>query len=289
MKYLIFVTVLWAFSFSLIDVYLAGSVDADFAVLTRVILAGLIFLPITQIKGIQKELSIGIVGVGVFQIGVTYLCLYRSFAYLTVPEVLLFTVTTPIFVALLDDGMNKRFSPVALMAALLAVFGAGIIRYDGITSGYLTGLLLIQIANFCFALGQVWYKNLVKWYPNEYPQYRFFGYFFLGGLLITIPSFLIFGNTEMLPQTPVQWSVLLWLGLAASGAGLYLWNKGGTLVDAGTLAIMNNALIPAGLLVNILIWNREADLVRLLIGGLIILLSLWVNKKWSERAKFAFN
>ena len=39
MRYLIFVTLLWAFSFNLIGAYLAGQVDSYFAVLTRVLLA----------------------------------------------------------------------------------------------------------------------------------------------------------------------------------------------------------------------------------------------------------
>jgi hypothetical protein len=41
---------------------------------------------------------------------------------------------------------------------------------------------------------------------------------------------------------------------------------------------LNNALVPAGLIVNILIWNRDVDLMRLLLGGGIILLSLVVNE-----------
>ena len=51
MGYLWFVTVLWAFSFSLIGVYLAGQVDSDFAVLTRVVLGALVFLPLTRWRG----------------------------------------------------------------------------------------------------------------------------------------------------------------------------------------------------------------------------------------------
>jgi drug/metabolite transporter (DMT)-like permease len=65
----------------------------------------------------------------------------------------------------------------------------------------------------------------------------------------------------------------------ASGFGYFAWNKGATLVDVGALAVMNNVLIPAGILVNLVIWNRDADLIRLAIGGGIILLALWVNQK----------
>jgi drug/metabolite transporter (DMT)-like permease len=68
----------------------------------------------------------------------------------------------------------------------------------------------------------------------------------------------------------------------ASGFGYFAWNKGATLVDVGALAVMNNVLIPAGILVNLVIWNRDADLIRLAIGGGIILLALWVNQKFAS-------
>jgi carboxylate/amino acid/amine transporter len=281
-SHLIFVTLLWAFSFSLIGVYLAGHVDSDFAVLTRVLLGGLVFLPFTRWRGIPTPLKLGTVMVGALQFGVTYLCLYRSFAYLTVPEVLLFTITTPVYVTLIDDALGRRFTPAALLAACLAVAGAAIIRYDGITDDYVTGFLLLQLANFTFAAGQVGYKHLTARVPTAEPGHRYFGYFYLGALAIAAPSFVMFGNHDMMPTTPTQWGVLLWLGIAASGIGLYLWNQGARLVDAGTLAVMNNALVPAGLLVNLLIWNRDADLVRLTAGGGVIAFSLWVNARFSR-------
>lgn len=284
MALLVFVTVLWAFSFSLIGEFLAGEVDSDFAVLSRVVLAGLAFLPLTRWRGVRRELKLGVTVAGALQFGITYLCLYRSFDYLTVPEVLLFTIFTPLYVTLIDDLLKQRFSPVALAAAGLATLGAGIIRYDGLSTDYFTGFLLLQMANLTFAAGQIGYKHLIQRYPTDLPQHSFFGYFFIGALLFALPSFLIFGDVERLPSTPLQWGVLAWLGLAASGLGLFLWNRGACLVDAGTLAVMNNALVPAGLLVNLLIWNRDADLGRLALGGAVILLSLWVNARFSRYA-----
>ncbi len=284
MAYLLGVTLLWAFSFSLIGEYLSGRVDSDFAVLSRIVLAGLLFLPFTRLFGVQRQLVLGTILVGALQFGVTYLCLYRSFAYLTVPEVLLFTITTPLYVTLIDDALYRRFNPVALVAAGLAVIGAGIIRYDGLTEGYLFGFLLLQVANAAFAAGQVGYKHLMQRNPTDIPPYRLFFHFYVGALLVALPSWLVFGNPDMMPDTAVQWGVLLWLGFAASGVGLFLWNRGACLVDAGTLAVMNNALVPAGLLVNLLIWNRDADLGRLALGGTVIALSLWANARFSRRA-----
>jgi drug/metabolite transporter (DMT)-like permease len=94
-----------------------------------------------------------------------------------------------------------------------------------------------------------------------------------------LPAFLLFGNASKLPSTTLQWSVLVWLGLAASGLGLYWWNKGASLVDGGTLAVMNNALVPAGLLVNLLLWSRDADLLRLSLGGAVIGVSLLMIRR----------
>lgn len=277
MPYLIAVTVLWAFSFSLIGQYLAGQVDSDFAVLVRVAIAAAVFIPFTRWRGLPWRLLGGLWLAGALQFGVTYLCLYRSFSVLTVPEVLLFTVLTPIYVTLLDDGLARRFNPWALVAVLAAVSGGVIIRFQHVEGDYLLGFLLLQLANATFAAGQVLCRQLLARYPTEQPLHRFFGHFFLGALLLAIPSFVLFGDAGRLPQSAVQWGVLLWMGLFATALGMFWWVKGSTQVDAGTLAIINELHVPAGLVVNVLIWNRNADLTKLALGACVILLSLGLN------------
>ena len=277
MPYLILVTILWAFSFSLIGQYLAGVVDSDFAVLMRVGIAAAVFIPFTRWHGLPWRLLGGLWAAGALQFGITYMCLYRSFTVLTVPEVLLFTVLTPIYVTLLDDSLAKRFNPWSLLAAAVAVTGGIIIRFEKIEGDYLIGFLLLQLANFTFAAGQVMCRRLLAKYPTNQPLYRFFGHFFLGALLLALPSFLLFGDPAKLPQSTVQWGVLAWMGFFATALGMYWWVKGSTMVDAGVLAIMNELHVPAGLIVNLLIWNRDADLRKLALGGTVILASLWIN------------
>ncbi len=277
MPYLILVTILWAFSFSLIGQYLAGVVDSDFAVLARVGIAAAVFIPFTRWRGLPWRLLGGLWVAGALQFGITYLCLYRSFTVLTVPEVLLFTVLTPIYVTLLDDSLAKRFNPWSLFAAAVAVIGGIIIRFEKIEGDYLIGFLLLQVANATFAAGQVLCRRLLAKYPTDQPLYRFFGHFFLGAMVLALPSFLLFGDLAKLPQSPVQWGVLAWMGLFATALGMYWWVKGSTMVDAGVLAIMNELHVPAGLLVNLLIWNRDANLQKLALGGAVILASLWLN------------
>lgn len=283
MPYLVLVTVLWAFSFSLIGEYLAGQVDSDFAVLVRVVIATAVFIPFTRWRGLPVRLLAGFWLAGALQFGITYLCLYRSFNVLTVPEVLLFTVLTPIYVTLLDDGLAKRFNPWGLFAALVAVTGGIIIRFKNIEGEYLIGFLLLQIANATFAAGQVLCRQLLKRYPTEQPMHRFFCHFFLGALVLTIPSFLFFGDTGRLPQTITQWGVLVWMGLFATALGMFWWIKGSIQVDAGTLAVMNELHVPAGLLVNLLIWNHDANLPKLALGGAVIIASLWINRLSRKR------
>ncbi|WP_445158092.1 EamA family transporter [Halomonas sp. E14] len=283
MGYLIGVTALWAFSFSLIGVYLAGQVDSYFAVLVRVALATLVFLPFLRPALLRGRQRLALMALGAVQLGIMYIFFYQSFLLLTVPEVLLFTIFTPFYVALLDDALFKRFTPIYLVTAALAVLGAAVIRYEGIAGEFWLGFLVVQGANLCFALGQVGYRRLSVTLPDSLPRYSVFAWFYLGAMAVALPAFALLGNAAALPTTGVQWGVLAWLGLVASGLGYYLWNLGATRVDAGALAIMNNALIPAGLVVNLVIWNRDADLPRLALGGAIIVASLLLNEWWLRR------
>ncbi|WP_281545130.1 carboxylate/amino acid/amine transporter [Grimontia sp. SpTr1] len=283
MGYLSFVTLLWAFSFSLIGVYLAGQVDAWFSVVTRVALAALVFLPFLRLKGVPKPLMLKLMAIGGIQLGLMYCFYYQSFLYLSVPEVLLFTVFTPVYVTLTYDLLNRRFSPWYLMTAALAVLGAVVIKFASVNPNFMLGFLIVQGANLCFAIGQVGYKVVIERAEIEVPQRTVFGLFYLGALCVALPAFLLLGSTDKLPITNLQWGILIYLGTIASGLGYFLWNKGATLVNAGALAVMNNVLVPAGIIVNVLIWNRDADLMTLAFGGVVILASLWLNETWVKK------
>ncbi|SJN58944.1 EamA-like transporter family protein [Vibrio ruber DSM 16370] len=283
MAYLSAITLLWAFSFSLIGVYLAGQVDAWFSVLIRIVLASVVFLPFLKFRQVSKSLIIKLMAIGGIQLGLMYCFYYQSFMLLSVPEVLLFTVFTPIYVTLIYDLLKGRFSPWYLVTAIVAVLGTVVIKRTDVQEDFLLGFLVVQGANLCFAIGQVSYKYLMESHETKLSQHTVFGYFYLGALIVATIAFLLFGHPDKLPTTSLQWGILVYLGLIASGVGYFMWNKGACLVNAGALAIMNNALVPAGLIVNILIWNRDANLPKLILGGAIIMLSLWINETWVKR------
>ncbi|WP_029590742.1 carboxylate/amino acid/amine transporter [Franconibacter pulveris] len=279
MALLIITTILWAFSFSLIGEYLAGHVDSTFSVLMRVGLAALVFLPFLRTRGQSiKTLSLYML-VGALQLGVMYLFSFRAYLYLTVSEFLLFTVFTPLYITMIYDLLSKR--PLRwgyALSALLAVVGAAIIRYDKVSDHFWTGLLLVQLANISFAIGMVGYKRLMETRPM--PQHTAFSWFYLGAFLVAAVAWFTIGNPQKLPTTTLQWGILVWLGVAASGLGYFMWNYGATQVDAGTLGIMNNVHVPAGLLVNLAIWQEQPHWPSFIIGGTVIMASLWVHRRW---------
>jgi carboxylate/amino acid/amine transporter len=276
---LVVTTLLWAFSFSLIGEYLAGQVDSWFSVLMRVGLAALIFLPFLRWKNIHWRVILLYMAVGSIQLGIMYLFIFRAYLYLTVPEFLLFTVMTPLYVTLIYDLLlRQRLRWGYALSALLAVLGAAIIRYDHLSEYFWWGLMLVQAANICFAIGQVGYKRLMEVHPI--PQHVAFSWFYIGAFSVAVVAWLAFGNPQKLPTTQLQWGVLVWLGVGASALGYFMWNYGATQVDAGTLGIMNNVHVPAGLLVNLVIWQEKPHWPSFIIGAMVIMASLWVHRRW---------
>lgn len=279
MALLIITTILWAFSFSLFGEYLAGHVDSYFAVLVRVGLAALVFLPFLRTRGHSVKTIALYMLVGAMQLGIMYMLSFHAYLYLTVSELLLFTVLTPLYITLIYDLMSgRRLRWSYAFSALLAVISAGIIRYDQVTSHFWTGLLLVQLSNISFAIGMVGYKRLMETRPM--PQHNAFAWFYMGAFMVAVVAWFMLGNAQKMPATTLQLGILVFLGVAASGIGYFMWNYGATQVDAGTLGIMNNMHVPAGLLVNLAIWHQQPHWPSFIIGAAVIVASLWVHRKW---------
>ncbi len=102
---------------------------------------------------------------------------------------------------------------------------------------------------------------------------------FFGAVLVSsVFSFLLTDFTALV-ITQKQVLTLLYLGIIASGLGFYFWNIGVTKVETGTLAVLNNLKIPLGILFAFIILGESVDLVKLIIGSIIILIALSINKR----------
>lgn len=271
MLYLIFVSLIWAFSPGLIKGQLTG-LDSSLVAAARLGLACLVFLPFVRVRWLSFRNSFLLLMLGAVQFGAMYLAYNESFKHLPAHEVALFTLTTPVFVTLLADALEKKFHLRSLLAALLAVVGTGVVVFTGKPlAPTLLGLGLVQLSNLAFALGQVGYKRFRE--KNATIRDReVFAVLYAGGAAVSLAVMLTRGITFAV--TGSQFWTLLYLGVLASGVGFYLWNVGATRVSAGELAVMNNAKVPLMVAASFLVFHESADPVRL--GASLVLLGLAV-------------
>jgi drug/metabolite transporter (DMT)-like permease len=282
MVLLLIVSVIWALSFGLTAS--VSGLGAPFVTAARTLLAALVFLPFVEVKGLSRRQAWSFVGIGALQFGLMYLLYVASFSWLRSSEVALFTIFTPLFVALADDLLERRFSWMLLLTAALAVVGTGICVWTGLgRTGFVRGFLLMQGANLCFAFGQVLYRRAA---PASGKRDRdLMGLLYLGAAGVAVAM-----AAPSVPWDRVramdlrQMAVLLYLGVVASGLGFFLFNAGARRTDIGTLAIFNNMKIPLAILASGLIFGDPMDWPRLAIGGLVIGGALGLNGSTRMRA-----
>ncbi len=278
MALLLITSFIWAFSFSLLKKYLGG-VDAGFVAFARLALALLLFLPIWKPRKVSPAVTLRLFGIGMVQFGLMYVFYIQAFRFLAAHQVALFTIFTPLYVAIAADLAEKRFRPLHFWTALLAVAGTAVIVYSGWGAVTLiSGFLLVQASNVCFALGQVWYRQLVRG-DREWRERDVFAWLYLGGAASAALAMLLFSGLPELDLSNCQVLVLLYLGLLASGVGFFLWNVGATKVPAGLLAVFNNVKVPLAMAVSLLFFKERTDLVRLALGGTVILIALLLNTR----------
>jgi drug/metabolite transporter (DMT)-like permease len=277
MLLLLLASFIFAFSFGLLK-RLTG-LDSSFIAAVRLGLALLVFLPFFRPKGLTVRLVLTFAAIGAIQFGLTYLAYIESFQYLQAHQVALFTLTTPILVTLLADALDRILRLRALYAAMLAVLGTACITVKSTAlGGTLTGLILVQLSNAAFAIGQVWYRRVRARHPAFHDR-DIFALLFAGALVVTLPVALPHLATAVSLVTPAQTGILLYLGIIASGVGFFLWNFGATRVSAGTLAVMNNAKIPLAVACSLLFFGESADLPRLLLGGGLMVMAVLLAER----------
>jgi drug/metabolite transporter (DMT)-like permease len=276
---LVVVSIIWAFSFGLIKGKLIG-LDSGLVASIRLILCFLCFMPfIFRVSLLKMRLRLMVLGV--VQFGIMYLAYIQSYQYLPGYLVAVFTIFTPFYVIALNTVFDKssrdtKKLAMAGSAVLLSIAGAAVIVFK--TPGqeeFLMGFLILQLANIAFAIGQ-W--NYQRW-ADQSSNAGNMAWMYLGAAL--------FASLVSLPQldwvniviSDEQIMVLLYLGVIASGLCFYLWNSGSKQVSPATLAVMNNGYIPVAVIASIVLFSEEVDLVRLIVGGGLILLSIVLSYK----------
>jgi drug/metabolite transporter (DMT)-like permease len=282
MGWLLLVSLAWAFSFGLIKTNLTA-IDSNFVSFARMAFALLVFLPFVKFKRIGSRLGWKLALAGMVEFGIMYIAYIAAFRYLKAYEVALFTVFTPIYVALIDDAIEKKFNALYLVTAALAVVGTWVVKSgQPLSSSIWLGFLLVQVSNLAFAFGQVFYRKVMAGTTGLRDQ-DVFGVLYLGAAAITALATLLFVPVKNIQVTPPQFWTLVYLGVFASGFCFFLWNLGARKVNTGALAIFNDLKVPLSILVSLVVFGEQTNLVKLLIGGSIVVLSLILNELLAKR------
>ena len=277
MPELLFTSLLWAFSFGLIKEHLTG-LDPSFVAFLRLAISALVFAPFLRPMPVARALRLA--ALGTVQFGVMYLLYIASYRHLQAFEVALFTVTTPLYVVLIDAWLTGRRSALAFVSAALAVGGALVITWKRPDADAMrVGFALVQAANVCFAVGQVWYRRWLR--DDDIPHRRAMAVLYLGAVTVTglVAAWTTDVGASLASVDRDQWWVLLYLGLLPSGLGFYLWNRGAVRVGAGTLSVLNNWKVPLGVLCSLVVFGEQADVPRLFLGAAIVAVAFGVARR----------
>lgn len=280
---LLVASLLWSVSFGLINSTLGG-VHPAFVGFARLAFTLPVFLPLVRASGLRTADMGRLLLIGGIQYGLAYGTYLYAYQYLEGHHVALLTIFTPLYVVVLDALARRRSPWVPLALAGLAVVGAAVIQYRGATwSGVLVGALLMQVANLCFAWGQLAYRTFRRQHP-ELRDGRVFGLLFVGGTVVAaITTSLLGGWSAAAALTSSQLAVLAYLGVVASGLGFFLWNRGAVTTPASTLAVMNNLKIPLGVAASVLVFGERTDPLRLLGGGGLMVVAAVLAQRWASR------
>ncbi|MCF7689030.1 MAG: EamA family transporter [Cephaloticoccus sp.] len=279
MLLLLLTSLVWAFSYGLIKGQLTG-IDATAVAVLRLLCAALLFMPFLRLRLIPRRHAWRLAVIGALQFGIMYVLYLHAYHYLQAHEVVLFTIFTPVYIALLDSALERRWFWRHMLAAFLALVGAGIILWKTAPgSDIAVGFILMQFSNLCFAAGQLaWRRERLR--LAEFRERDVFGLLYVGAVGAAL---LLSGLTTDwldLRLTIPQIGVILYLGIIASGIGFFWWNLGATRVNPGTLAVMNNAKIPVGIVVSLFFFGEHANLPRLILSGVIMLIAIGVAENW---------
>lgn len=282
MLYLLSASLIWAFSYGLIKVNLT-SLDPNFVTFCRMLSALPFFLPFLRFKSLTLKAALLLFLIGAIQYGLMYLFFIRAFQYLEAHQAALYTAMTPLYVILIGNSLSRKFTFFYGIMACLAVLGGMIIYWHSAEDNNIQGFMLVQMADICFAYGQVAYKKFKESHTHLKDR-EIYGFLFLGAISIAAISTTALGGWRSLEVITVRQAwILFYLGSVASGLAFFWWNKGALKVNLGTLAVFNNLKAPLAILVSICFFGEKTHFLTLLIGLGLVGMALLLTERYGAK------
>jgi drug/metabolite transporter (DMT)-like permease len=270
-------SLLWAFSFGLIKGELAGLSPVAVAA-GRLVVAALIFLPLAGRSVVEPRARFAAAVLGAVQFGLMYVLYVASFRWLAAWVVALMTIFTPLYVMLLVGGLVGEARLRNLAVVTLAIGGAGLVTAQGDHGDTLwPGILLLQGANLCFAVGQLRFGVLKR--RSGAPDAGLVAWMYVGAAAVTVvalPVAAALGDHPFAGWSSRALLVLLYLGALPTALGFYLWNRGAARTRPAFLAAANNLKVPLAVVVSWLVFGEEVAGGRALLGLILLVAALLV-------------
>ncbi len=283
MLYLIVVSLLWSFSFVIIKAGLAG-LDANVISAIRLLFSLLVFLPFLRLRGLAKKDILQLLALGAVQFGAMYSLYTACFAYLPAHVIAMLTTTTPLMVVFFNMLLDGKNVPAFWLAAVLAVIAGLVLRFNG---GYVDldwrGVLLLQLSNAAFAIGQLWYKRFAA-AQKDWHDVGSFALIYAGGAAACVFVAGFSANwSDLTGISTQQWWLLAYLGIVASGLCFFMWNRGATKVNPGMLGLMNNLKIPLGMLAPVLLLQESCNFFALAVSMLLFMSAIYLCRDKTKK------
>ncbi len=279
MSSLIIASILWAFSFGLIKGQLT-EYDPVLVAALRLGIAAVVFMPWLRKGPRHLKTRWRLAALGALQFGLMYWLYISSYRTLPGYAVALLTILTPIYIAIIRAALDRRWDGRALVAALVAVVGAGVLKW-GVLPGAeaLTGVLMVQGANLSFALGQVLYARWQQAGIVGETDAGALAWMYVGAMALVASGLLLQGVDLSGSWSRESVLTVVYLGVMPTAVGFWLWNRGVARVSGGTAAVMNNLKIPLAMVAAWTVFGESVNLMRLGPGLVLIVgAAIWISR-----------
>ncbi|MFA5629346.1 MAG: DMT family transporter [Dehalococcoidales bacterium] len=272
---LIFITVIWGWSFIIVKQAVARMPVMDFLAL-RFAVAAIVMIVIRprSIRSLNKPvMSHGLI-LGIF-LGASYITQTYALVYSTATVVGFITglsiILTPFFAWL---WMKQKITGNVWIAVVLSFAGLALISYNGLGIG--TGELLTIVCAFTLALYVV---GLGKWSP-QHDSYNLTTVQMLTMavilLLFTVPTGLV------IPTDPQVWFVIIVTGVVATSLAFFIQTWAQSLITpTHTAVILTLEPLFAGMF-GVLIGNEPLT-VKIVLGAALMLAAMYLVQLKSSK------
>jgi drug/metabolite transporter (DMT)-like permease len=275
---------IWGSSFMWIKIALA-EIGPFTLVLLRVFFAAvgvLVVLVVRRVK-LPKLRDWGVfVVLGVVNVALPFVFISWSETNISSGLAAILNATMPLFTILIAAVFvpDDRITLAKIVGLVVGFAGVVLLmsnRMDGAANGYLLGILAMLLGAFCYAAGSVYARMKTKGMAVEAQSVGQLSMAFAAML----PATLITESPLRLPQLPITWVAVLWLGLLGSCLATLFYFSLLHSVGPTRTALVTYIFPLVGVVLGAIFLQEVLDW-RLAVGGLMILSGIIiVNQRFS--------